>query len=353
MEICKQMNASTDKKGIVGLTNIGNTCYGNATLQAIRHQVDFTIFLLQENHKKILDKKEPNEKTILLEKYSDLVHAMWKTEHSYEKTHDFWSSMIPSAMKAGFEQFRFPQAHDAHEFLVFLLDTFHEALANPVKMVIKDTTKGQAKEALEFWKKSFEKIYSPFVDLVFGLQRKSICCSECKKESVTWETLNMFKVSVPKLTSSTNPVELLDLMASEGSSESIEDYSCDSCSPKRTKADITHTMWRLGNWVIVVLKRIENNGRRINTPVNIPLTTTFERIFHSSSPERSGKDKYQLFATINHHGSAGGGHYTAQAKHPVTGEWVFYDDERTSSIQEPTLDPSVYIVMFRRITPEK
>jgi ubiquitin C-terminal hydrolase len=134
MEMFRQM---AETKGIVGLTNIGNTCYGNATLQALRHQVDLTIFLLQENHKKILAKKESNEQTVLLEKYSELVHRMWKTENKYEKTHDFWSSMIPAAKKAGFEHFSFPQAHDSHEFLVFLLDTFHEALANPVKMVIK------------------------------------------------------------------------------------------------------------------------------------------------------------------------------------------------------------------------
>jgi ubiquitin C-terminal hydrolase len=157
----------------------------------------------------------------------------------------------------------------------------------------------------------------------------------------------MFKVSIPKPTGP-EPLELLDLMASDSEGETIDEYHCENC-PKRTKATLSHSLWRVGNWVIVVLKRIENNGKRINTPVNIPLTLTFQSLFHKSSSEPSATQNYELFSTINHHGSAHGGHYTAQAKHPVTGTWVFYDDERSRILEKPNLDPSTYIVMYRKL----
>lgn len=331
------------EKGIVGLTNIGNTCYGNSVLQALRHQVDLTIFLLQGQHQELLKQKSGSEKTRLLESYSDLLRKMWSSEKGDINTKPFWGTMIPAAIKEGFEQFRTPIPHDAHEFLCFLLDQFHESLAEEVNMTIKSTSSDtDVKGALEFWKSSFQKSYSPLVELVFGIQRKCVKCEECKNESITWETMNMTKVCVLK-----DEVNLLDLMISEGQDDTIEGYQCDKCT-KKTKATVSRSYWRLGNWVIVVLKRNENNGRRINTRVEIPMQTSFSRVFHPSSQEPSARDNYELFATIHHHGSSGGGHYTAQAKHPVTGRWAHYDDESARLVDVPFLDASTYIVMYRR-----
>ena len=339
----------SEKKGIVGLTNIGNTCYGNATIQAIRHQVDFTIFLLQGTHKELLGRKSRSEKTRLLESYSDVVQKLWTSENGETVgTRDMWQQMIPAAVLAGVDHFRMPVAHDAHEFLVFLLDQFHEAMAEEVTMVVRtDPSKKQVRDALEFWKRSFEKSYSPLVELVFGLQRKSVCCEACKNESVSWETMNMVKVSVPS--SSEKPLQLLDLMNGDADAETIDEYSCETCKPTRTKAKITHTLWRLGNWVIIVLKRFDNNGRRINTQVDIPLETSFGSLFHAGSQEPSKNETYSLFSSIHHHGSARGGHYTAHAKHPVSGSWAYYDDESGRECSsDPILDASTYIVMYRK-----
>jgi len=339
---------SSEKKGVVGLTNIGNTCYGNAVLQALRSQVDFTIFILQGQHEHLLKRKPASEKSRLLESYSSLVKNLWSSESNTVATRELWSAMIPAAIKAGYEQFRIPMAHDAHEFLVFLLDQFHEALAEEVSMTISttNTSNTDVQGALEFWKSSFEKSYSPLVGLVFSIQRKSVKCQGCNSESITWESFNMTKVSVPK---SDKPVDLIDLMVSDGEDDVIEDYACDKCKPKRTKATVSRTLWRLGNWVIIVLKRNENSGRRINTQVTIPLECKFTPAFHTKSQESSSRDSYELFSTIHHHGSAGGGHYTAQAKHPVSGKWARYDDEDAKETDKIILDPSTYIVMYRRI----
>jgi ubiquitin C-terminal hydrolase len=342
-----QFNMS--EKGVVGLTNIGNTCYGNSVLQALRHQVDFTIFLLQGQHQELLKQKPASEKSRLLEAYADLLRGLWSSEKGDVNTKPFWGAMIPAAIKEGFEQFRIPVPHDAHEFLCFLLDQFHEALSEEVNMTIKSTSSDtDIRGALEFWKTSFQKSYSPLVELVFGIQRKCVKCEECQNESISWETMNMTKVCVPKDTSG-GEVNLLDLMIEEGKGETLDEYQCDKCT-KRVKATVTRSYWRLGNWVIVVLKRNENSGRRINTRVEIPAKTSFGRVFHPSSGEPSARDEYELFATIHHHGSAGGGHYTAHAKHPVTGRWAHYDDESARQVDAPFLDASTYITMYRRST---
>jgi len=37
---------------------------------------------------------------------------------------------------------------------------------------------------------------------------------------------------------------------------------------------------------------------------------------------------YNLYAVVNHVGSTFDGHYTAAAKHPNTGHWHHFDDQR-------------------------
>jgi ubiquitin C-terminal hydrolase len=340
----------SENKGVVGLTNIGNTCYGNAVLQALRHQVDLTIFLLQNQHEDLVKRKSVSEKTTLLNAYGKLLKELWTGETGCVQTREFWGGMIPAAIKAGFEQFRIPMAHDAHEFLVFLLDQLHEAMAEEVTMTIKSNAVSDNHSALTAWKRSFEKSYSPLVELIFGLQRKCVKCEDCAKESITWETMNILKASVPrKQDIGDGKVGLLDLLKLDLHDESIDEYHCEGCAPKRTKATVSRTLWRLGNCVMIVLKRNESNGRKIHTPVQIPLELTFNTLFHNSSKEPSSHDKYELFSAVYHHGSSGGGHYTAQAKHPVSGKWAHYDDESGHCIDGPTLDENTYIVMYRRV----
>jgi ubiquitin carboxyl-terminal hydrolase 8 len=338
------------EKGLCGLTNIGNTCYANATLQALRHQVDLTIYILQDNHMELLKKKKPSEKTELVEAYGQLVKAMWTGDSGLVRTVDFWKKMIPAASKVGFEQFRIPIPHDSHEFLMFMLDQIHEALSEEVSMTIRPSIKTpDIMNALEYWKASFQKSYSPMVELLFFLRRKSVVCSVCKNESITWEHRTVNEICVKN---SAEPVELIDLMMDDCKGEDIEEYHCLKC-PTRQKATVSHSYWRMGNWVIITLKRNENSGQRINTHVNIPTKMAFTKLFHEGSEESSAKCEYELFSTIEHHGSNRGGHYTSHSKHPVTGKWVFYDDESATPVDDVRINASTYTVMYRKVTPSQ
>ena len=321
-----------------------------------------------------MENKPKTDKTRMMESYGELVRALWTKEEGAVPTKPFWSAMIPVAMKEGFEQFRVPIPHDAHEFLVFILDQIHEALSEKVTMTIRPPLENTQKtrdaaSALGFWKSAFEKSYSPMVDLLFGLLRKSVTCEVCKNESVTWETMNIHKVCVPK--QADRPLGLLDLMREECKGETIDEYACDHCiasaakeaakeaasdekqekpAPVRTKANKTLSYWRLGNWVIVTLKRNENNGRKINTIIDIPKKIEFGELFHPNSEEASAKASYELFSTIEHHGSPGGGHYTSHAKHSVTEKWTFYDDESGIEVPDVRINNSTYVVMYRKAT---
>ena len=55
----------------------------------------------------------------------------------------------------------------------------------------------------------------------------------------------------------------------------------------------------------------------------------------------------------NHYGNTGGGHYTAFAKHPLTGEWFDYDDSscqrvNPNNLEEEIVGPQAYSIFYRR-----
>lgn len=352
----KKDTTEPSRKGMLGLANLGNTCYANAAIQAIRHQQELTMYLLRDKHLELFARREKHGKSSngheseFTKAYGTLLKDLWKGEApAFVRPDGFWGAMLNSATRVGFEHFRYRAPHDSQEFMMFLLDMLHEGMKEEVVMTIRPGQRDPLiEESLVTWQNYFEKSYSPLTELVFTLQLNQMRCQRCNACFNRWETNTMLKVSVPKdLPAEGSSYDLLDLLKKEGEPERIESYTCDGCG-KDAIAERQHYIWRLGSWLIVVLKRNDYTGRRINTRVNIPLTQNFEDIFHPTSGELSKRKMYELFAVVNHHGGATGGHYTAQARNPLTGQWNRFDDESVFPLTQPDLDESAYIVMYRQ-----
>jgi ubiquitin carboxyl-terminal hydrolase 20/33 len=97
------------------------------------------------------------------------------------------------------------------------------------------------------------------------------------------------------------------------------------------------------------LKRFTPDGRKIHLPIQFDAKDvfTFREYFSADSPEPSQNQAYECFASVDHHGVAGGGHYTAQAKSPLTEKWHLFDDETAYSIAEPQFGESTYILFLK------
>ena len=159
--------------GIVGLRNLGNTCYANSAVQALRQITEMTFLCMSETSD--LKKQHENHSGTLFESYRDLIRTMWTTHSpAYISPDAFWKDMIAAATNAGYEHFRGRQPQDAHEFMMFLLDQFLEGTKESVNYIIQrgpslNDTDRRIQAALESWKQNFEKQYTPIVDIWFGL----------------------------------------------------------------------------------------------------------------------------------------------------------------------------------------
>jgi ubiquitin C-terminal hydrolase len=219
-------------------------------------------------------------------------------------------------------------------------------MAQEVDMTImtKPSTdkESRAVQALTVWKREFSNLYSPMVDLFYGLMHVRVECQTCKNTTHRWETFTTLKAVVP----TTEAPSLASMLAEELKPEMIDGYDCENCKAKAV-AKKSLAIWRMPQTMVVVLKRFSYTGQKIQTKIAPIGPTDFGAYFSDESPEKS--KTYGLQAIVDHHGSSAGGHYTAQCRHTETDTWFLYDDEGVRELPEPFFGNSTYMLFFRRI----
>jgi len=335
-------------RGILGIANLGNTCFMNAALQALRNCPEWTLFCTQNKIKEhITDQTKPC--TIMLLAYQDLLKSIWGgSGPGYVKPMDFYSKLRSVVKGTIYENFTQRTPQDAHEFLEWLLDQMYMATQREVNITIRDekALPPMTLMAVNGWKTAFEKQYSPLTDLVFGMYRIQYTCSGCSTVHSRWETFNTLKVSLCRGADG-NPLPLDTMLEQEFKEETIEGYDCDACKQKTTTKK-TVSIWRLPKILIVTLKRFTPMGTRDNSMFNYDgEPVSFKNSFSDESKEESKFKKYTVIGTVDHHGHHMGGHYTAQCFSPVWKKWHLYDDESAHEIKEPQFGRHTYMMFFR------
>jgi ubiquitin carboxyl-terminal hydrolase 2/21 len=336
-------------RGIIGMANLGNTCYMNSVIQALRHCPEWTVFVKKDGKiEEHLTDHESNEARVLLA-YQDLISSMWAgTGPAYIRPLGFYEHLKHVVQGTIYEEFTRRTPQDAHEFLVWLLDQQYMATQKQVSIQVKtpENIPQMTLAAIHGWRACFEKAYSPLTDLIFGMFRIQYTCGGCGAIHMRWECFNSLKVSLRRGNTGA-PLPLNECVDAEFEEEQIDDYMCDGCKKKNpTKKKVT--IWRLPKVLILTLKRFTPLGQKDMTPLNYDGDALcLGSAFSTESQEETKTKSYNLFATVDHHGSHFGGHYTSQCYNPVAKSWNRYDDEQAYPIHAPSLGLSTYIMMFR------
>jgi ubiquitin C-terminal hydrolase len=164
-------------------------------------------------------------------------------------------------------------------------------------------------------------------------------CSGCGNESRSYEVFNSLKVS-PGAT-------LEECLAQEFHDEEIDEYSCDACK-KRPKAHVSNRIQRLPPYLLTVVRRFEDMRRKDSRPIGLAEGNTLTLTNYTTESCADARRPYKLLGTVDHHGSAYGGHYVAQIHNLGNGNWYLYDDETAHQLQAPMIGSSTYIMAWHR-----
>ncbi len=315
----------------VGFANLGNTCFLNSVLQALRKCSPLTDYFLQRNK---LAVRNQSKKSRITEAYKEIL-----TEVNDAQTgssiipRKFLSALWETVQECDDDWFRPRQQADSSECLQYILEGIHDSLYRHVRITVQGRAKNPHEveyvKAFDSWATFFGKEYSIIVEKFYGQSQISIECQTCKTVSTRYEPWLMMKAPIPGGDKEGSAVPTLyNCLKENFASEEIPDYNCEVCKSKQL-AKKQERISKLPSILILTLKRFTNNGSKIRGKItwdlentNFTEWTAFKRCPFSESKQYSN---FRTFAVIEHQGSAQGGHYHMYARGPC-GTWNNFDD---------------------------
>ena len=191
---------------LVGLANIGNTCYMNSILQLFLNNAEIkNIFLDRgEADNKFYEfciNKSKNKSNIgdLISEFINLLKEKYVKSKKTITPKKF--KEICGNYNATFKDY---EQQDAHDFYTFLVDNLHEE--TNIKSFSKkkydmkeesdtiDTTELELSN--ECWANSIRQNASYFFDLFFGQMKSTLTCKECNKIKIKYENFSAVELPI-------------------------------------------------------------------------------------------------------------------------------------------------------------
>ncbi|KAM4701032.1 ubiquitin carboxyl-terminal hydrolase 32 [Discoglossus pictus] len=185
------------EKGATGLSNLGNTCFMNSSIQCVSNTQPLTQYFISGRHLYELNRTNPiGMKGHMAKCYGDLVQELWSgTQKNVAPLKLRWTIAKYAPRFNGFQQ------QDSQELLAFLLDGLHEDL-NRVHdkpyVELKDSDgRPDWEVAAEAWDNHLRRNKSIVVDLFHGQLRSQVKCKTCGHTSVRFDPFNFLSLPLP------------------------------------------------------------------------------------------------------------------------------------------------------------
>lgn len=333
--------------GHSGLANLGNTCFMNSVLQIFSHTKEFSKILDAGTYRSKLNNIADS---IILLEWDELRQLMWSQNcvvapSKFLHTVQRLATLKGATMFTGFVQ------NDASEFIHFLVQSFHNAIARPVTMTITGTSENAtdklAIQCFDMIRRMYANEYSEVWDIFYGVHISEI---------VSTATGTVMRC-VPE------PYFMIDL----GLPPHIKNPSIEECFDWYVQGEVLEgdNAWlneltgvkesvqkRISYWsfpciLVIDIKRFSHRNVKNQCLVTIDIDTL--DLSKYAIGYRKESYIYELYGICNHSGSVHGGHYTATVR-TASGEWHAFNDTHVTQIHDVSklITPQAYCLFYRK-----
>jgi ubiquitin C-terminal hydrolase len=335
------------KKGYTGLTNLGNTCFLNSSMQVLNHTYELNEFINSPKFSKILKPNVPD--SIILNEWKDLQSVIW-TNNGIVSPNKFVYNVHKLAKEKGKELFTGWAQNDMPEFLLFMVECMHNSISRSMEMRIlgnpENNIDAMAVKCYNMLKHTYSTEYSEIMDMFYGIYVSEISSLDKHTiHSIKPESFFMLDLPIPSNTQTIydcldafTHIEVLDgenawLNENTGLKENIR---------KRI------TIWNFPKILVITLKRFSPCGQyKTMDTIQFPLTDLdLSKYISGYNPSQY---IYNLYGVCNHFGGVHGGHYTSYVLNS-TNEWIHFNDTHVDVVQEPSsiISPNAYCLFYRK-----
>jgi len=331
-------------KGLSGLANLGNTCFINSCIQILSHTYELNEFLNAETYKKKIKNKYDSA---LLVEWDSLRKILWN-ENCIVSPGRFIKTIQKVASIKGQELFTGYSQNDVSEFLLFLIDCFHNSLSREIRFTISGNPENErdmlAIKCFKMIENTYKNDYSEIWNLFYGVHVSEI--SRIDNGKILSQTPEpYFMVDLPIPLDNKSP-SLIDCFNHYVEGEVIENYK-DEDTDETVNIKKKILFWSFPNILAIDLKRFNSRFQKNQIYVNFPL----DDLDLSSYVIGYKKEtyKYELYGVCNHSGGVMGGHYTSYVKN-ANGKWYHFNDTSVSEVglSESIISPKAYVLFYRK-----
>ena len=335
---------------LIGLDNIGATCYMNATLQCFSNVDLLTSYFFSHQ----LDIKQSNKEYTLADEYLKLLLNLWNKNidknKRYYAPYDFKQRLGEKN-----PQFSGEAANDSKDLILFILEELHKDLNdisqnNPINnnALFMNNQTEEAKIYNDFITDYNSKNNSIIQDIFYGVQQSTTLCSECQTKLHSFSIINLLVFPLEKVRQyllKNNPnsftyVTLENCFQYYTFPEDLigeNKLYCNICQGQYD-AKTFNIIYRHPKVLIIILNR--GQGLQFNVPFNYPkdfVLNNYINIKNNPNYENVNKNiKYELISVITHMGgNDASGHFIACAKSPVNQKWYLYNDSIVTECENP------------------
>ncbi|KAL2329300.1 hypothetical protein Fmac_022727 [Flemingia macrophylla] len=351
-----------------GLINSGNLCFLNATMQALLSCSPF-VQLLQQLRTRDLPKVGYPTLVAFAEFIAQFdMPSSAKVKNQDADTFESGRPFCPVMFEGVLKNFTpdvpnsisgRPRQEDAQEFLSFVMDQMHDEL---LKLEGQSSSLNGSKSSVssmedDEWEtvgpknKSAVTRTQSFVPSelsgIFGGELKSLVKAQGTRPSATFQRYLLLHLDI--YPNSVHTIE--DALHLFSAPETLEGYRT-SVTAKAgiVTARKTVQIATLPKIMILHLMRFSYGSQgstKLHKPVHFPLELVLARDL-LVSPSTEGR-KYELVATITHHGrEPSKGHYTADAQYS-NGRWLRFDDASVFAIgTNKVLHDQAYVLFYKQ-----
>ena len=334
-------------KGLSGLANLGNTCFMNSCLQVLSHTYELNDFLNLETYKKKLRNKY--DSAILIE-WDNLRKLLWESNcvvspNKFLKTVQKVAELKNAVLFTGFLQ------NDISEFLLFIIDCFHNSLSRKIDMIIEGKSENDTDEiaikCYEMVKRMYSSDYSEIWNLFYAVHVSEIISLETNNRlNITPEPYFMIDLPIPQNSKSINLIDCFDLY-SEGEILEGENAILNEETKQKENVKRRITFWSFPTILVIDLKRFNHKNQKNQAFIDFPL----ENLNLSKYVIGYNKNSYiyDLYGVCNHSGNVFGGHYTSYVKN-ANGKWYHFNDTSVTEVglNESIISAKAYVLFYRK-----